>query len=96
MICSSGIYFLINVLEVVDCLDPINTKLVINEVSGNITAVRDHAFRAEPLEGKHIFKTPQTAGLEVLVSDKFKEIVEANDLKGLQFKRLGFYCSRQT
>ena len=89
VICSAGTYVLINVLDQVDCLDLGKTQLVINPVSGNVTAVRGHAFQKERLEGKHIFKTAQTAGLEVLVSDKFKEAVEANDLKGLQFKKLG-------
>lgn len=82
-------HYLINVLDVLDCLDPAKTILVINEVAGVISDVTDYAFRYEMLEGKYIFKTPQSAGLEVLVTDAFKAIVESHKLKGALFRQVG-------
>ena len=87
---SSGTYFLIHVLDAVDCLDLSKTHFNVNEISGNITAVYDYAFNKELLVGKHMFKTPQSAGLEVLVSDTFKATVETNGLRGLTFTHLGW------
>jgi hypothetical protein len=81
-------YFAINALDIVDCLDLAHTTLSRNEISGNITDVRDHHFKIERLEGKHFFKTPQTKALEVLVSDEFRRIVESHGLKGLLFKKV--------
>lgn len=82
-------YSLINVLEVINCLDPVRTELDVNDISGNVTAIHKRAFRDDLVIDKHIFKTPQTRHLEVLVSDKFKLLVKENDLKGLRFERLG-------
>jgi hypothetical protein len=81
-------YFAINVLTVLDCLDLERTELVRNEVSGNITWARHQTLRNSPPTDVHIFKTPQTGGLEVYVSQTFKECVESNGLKGLKFKQV--------
>jgi hypothetical protein len=37
------------------------------------------------LSGRHMFKIPETKGLEVLVSDEFKHTAHANNLNGLIF-----------
>jgi hypothetical protein len=81
-------YFAINVLDVVDCLDLTKTKLTRNDVTGRVSSIQEYHFRQHLLTGKHIFKLPETKGLEVLVSEEFKQAVETSELKGLIFRRL--------
>ena len=81
------VYFVLNVLELVDCLD--QSESVIDRYSdGRISHVEKYVFIFERLKGKDFFKIPETAGLEVLVSDRFIGAVESNGLKGLIFKKL--------
>jgi len=81
----SRILWAINVLRIVDCLDIQRTALECDEVLGTVLWASDHRFRTPPPTDAHIFKTPQTAGVEVFISEEFRRVVEANDLKGLLF-----------
>ena len=80
-------YFVINVLDMVDGLDH-STSVIDRYSDGRISHVEHYSFQREHLEGKHFFKIPETAGLEVLVSDEFREAVESHGLKGLIFQQL--------
>jgi len=84
---SGETYFAINVLDVVDCLDLTKTKLTRNDVTGRVSSIQEYHFRPHLLTGKHMFKLPETKALEVLVSEEFKQAVEANGLKGLIFRK---------
>lgn len=85
---SGDRYFAINVLDVIDCLDLATTKLTRNDVTGRVSSIQAYHFRPNLLRGKHMFKLPETKGLEVLVSEEFKQAVENNGLKGLIFWKL--------
>jgi hypothetical protein len=80
-------YFVINVLDMVDCLDH-STSIIDRYSDGRISHVEHYTFHPDRLTGKHFFKIPESAGLEVLVSDEFRQAVESHGLKGLVFQQL--------
>jgi Immunity protein family (Imm11) len=81
--------FAINVLDLVDCLDQATTQLSRSNVTGRVSSVQRYGFKDGACEGKVMFKTPETKGLEVLVTDTFKRAVEANHLRGVIFRKIG-------
>ena len=80
-------YFVINVLDLVNCLDDARSEIV-RYSDGGISHVRAYTFAVVRTANKHFFKIPETSGPEVLVSDRFISAVESNGLKGLIFKKL--------
>lgn len=89
---SGEIYFAINVLELVDCLNLTQSKVTRNDASGRISKIHLYRFKRQLLEDKHIFKLPETMGLEVLVSQEFKDLVTVNCLDGLIFEMIASYA----
>ena len=51
-------------------------------------SVRSYSFHEERLSDRHIFKLPETAVMETLVSGSFKELVESAGLQGLKFRKV--------
>ncbi len=87
--CPAGpSYFAINVLDHVEALDH-DRSAIVRFTDGGIMMVDSYAFKPGLLNGKHMFKLPETATIEVLVSGDFKELVERHRLTGLLFKELG-------
>lgn len=80
-------YFIIHVMETIDGLDADRSE-VKRYTDGGIMRVVRYSFKPEMLKGKHIFKLPLESGGELIVDDDFRRAVEANGLKGLQFKEL--------
>lgn len=74
--------YLINVLDVVDCLDAEQSTICRNIATGHIESVVRYTFHPERVAGHHLFRIPQTAELEVLVSSAFRDAVRANELTG--------------
>ena len=89
--CDFGKFYAANVLDVVDCLDH-SLANIERFSSGRIMAIKRYAFKEGCIQGKHIFKIPETAGQDVLVSDKFKSLIEENSLLGLHFKQVVTNC----
>ncbi len=81
-------YFIIHVMDTLDCLDAAKSELTRNATTGRVNRICRYAFKPEMLHGKHIFKLPLESGGELIVDDDFRNIVETNKLKGLQFKEL--------
>lgn len=54
-------------------------------LDGRVAKVVAYCFKPGCLDGLHMFLLPETSGLEVLVSEDFKNLVEANSLEGLRF-----------
>lgn len=79
--------FAINVLMVVDCLDISKSRLARNPVTGRVNRIFEYQFHGNAFADKLLFKLPETSGLEVIVSDRFKEIIETEGLTGLKFDR---------
>ena len=57
-------------------------------MSGIIADIREHAFIPERLAGLHMFRVPESVGLEVLVSQEFKDLFEGHNLTGARFTLL--------
>lgn len=80
-------YYIVNNLNVIDCLD--KEKTVFTTLSnGKIVDVENYVFRPEVLENQHIFKIKELKSTSTYVSDKFKEEVEKNNLKGFLFQKV--------
>lgn len=89
IICPfEGKYFIIHVLETIDCLVEDRSEVVRSEVDGRIDRVFKYCFDVQKLHGKHIFKLPLSSGRELVIDDVFRTVVEDNGLKGLLFKEL--------
>lgn len=84
LIGPSGNYFAINVFRIVDCLD-LSCAEVTRRLDGRVAKVVAYCFKPGCLDGLHMFLLPETSGLEVLVSEDFKNLVGANSLEGLRF-----------
>jgi hypothetical protein len=86
--CSQNRFFVINVLDILDCLD--EPRCIFTRYSdGGIMDIKRYAFLPNSLEGHHIFKVPQQVVGSVLVSPEFKRRVEENGLVGAVFREVG-------
>lgn len=85
---SENPFYIINVMEIIDCLDEEQSELVRNSATGRVSQVYKYVFKANMVEGKHVFKTPLKSGAELIVDDDVRKTVEANGLKGLIFEPL--------
>lgn len=73
-------YQALNVLDVLDCLDPERSELRVSD--GEVVGVRRWALREDVVEGHDIFKA-RNAELQVaLASEQFRGWVEEAGLKG--------------
>lgn len=75
---------LLHVLDVVDCLDE-NGSQLFRLPDEKILFVHQYRFDESLTRGHHIFRIPQTRGIEILVSEEFRETVRAAGLKGYCF-----------
>jgi len=85
--CGTHDYYLINVIDVVDCLDHARSHIK-RFSSGRIMLVESYCFRDSCLTTQVIWKLPETASLEVLVSESFRRAVEKSQLQGLLLEKL--------
>src|ERR1035441_5155480 len=83
-------FFLLNVLECVNCLDLQNTTWVTGKTTGARIRILEYQFNAQRLSESTLFKIPETAASEVLCveglkdpEDEFKAQVEGSGFKGL-------------
>jgi hypothetical protein len=81
-------YFIIHVMETVDCLDTSNAQVTRNAVTGRVSRIFRYAFNHNFPAGKHIFKLPIESGAELIVDDDFRRAVESSGLMGLKFEPL--------
>jgi hypothetical protein len=79
--------YLIHVMETIDCVD-LGRSEFWRRPSGRVGEIERFALNREKLEGKHIFKTPEESGANLLVDDAFREIVLQNGLRGLKFREI--------
>lgn len=77
-------YFVINVTNLVDCIDYERAEVKRFKNSGEILRFIKYAFKPEAIKNVHIFKVPEDC-VAVLVSDEFKNLVESSGLKGFLF-----------
>jgi len=74
---------------VLDCLDTEQSEFGPSR-RGNIRGIRKYAFRREAIGNTPIFRLPARGitSHQPYVNDRFKQLVEANNLTGLKFKRV--------
>jgi uncharacterized protein DUF1629 len=81
-------YYVINVLDTIDCIDLERSEHSYNELAGVTTWLRTRVAKAGVVIDKHMFKNRDTPHLEVYVSFEFKRRVQQHKLKGLLFKEV--------
>lgn len=85
LVCGEQMLYLINTLDIVDCLD--HSKAVVSYYDdGTPRRVVCYAFADDRIRDKHLFKVPESCNVDTLVSEQFKKTVEQNALKGLTFE----------
>jgi hypothetical protein len=81
-------YYVINVLDLVDCLDEERSDM--NRFSdGGIMCINRYAFKPGTTDGHHLFKTVQLPLGEPLCSPEFKRLIEESGLVGARFREVG-------
>jgi hypothetical protein len=75
---------LIHVLDLVDCLDETRSGIW-RLPDGKILFVHKYHLDESLTKGHHMFRIPQTCGIEVLVSEEFRDAVKVAGLKGYKF-----------
>jgi hypothetical protein len=90
-----SLFYLVNVVECLDCLDEQRTNWILGETTGARIRIEHYHFDPSCLSTSTLFKIPQTAKAEVLTvtgvkdpSLEFKTIVERQGLMGLNFEKL--------
>jgi hypothetical protein len=88
-------FYLVNILECVNCLDAVQTEWVTGKTTGAKIRIKKYQFDKDKLSESTLFKIPETSAAEILCvtglkdsEDEFKSRVEKAGLKGLIFERL--------
>jgi hypothetical protein len=77
-------YVALNVFAVPDCVD-LDASELTRRSSGRVRSITKYVFHPGCAEGRNIFKVPETAFGDVLVSERFKCVVEEHKLTGFVF-----------
>lgn len=81
-------YYAINVTTVIDAIDYENSRYITLNAGNRVANFSKYCFLPEKLKNVSIFKiTDERRGFP-LVSDEFKQIVEAQNLEGFKFRLL--------
>jgi len=87
VICFKKEYFIVNVLSICTCLDEEKSELKRNRVTGHVSKIYKYSFYGDKIVDEHLFRIPQTAGLEVFMSNKLRDVIQENNLNGLAFNQ---------
>lgn len=87
--CQDGQFFALNVLTIKECLNYEESQLTYwADGYGGIQSVQRLVFRSGCSDNAPIFKIPEFIMLSIYVSEAFKAVVEANNLKGMIFRQV--------
>ncbi len=78
-------YFAINVLQILDCLDYERSEF---SYYGPLKKIIRYEFKSDCIRGIPIFKLPILNRVTTYVTDEFKQLVEDNNLTGLEFRKV--------
>lgn len=81
-------YYILNILQVIDCLDLDNSKIKKYKAVDEILEIQKYAFIESMLVGKIIFKIKGYETAEVFCTDIFKEYIEDEHITGLIFEEV--------
>ena len=79
-------YYLINVTEVLDCIDYEKSIYERYSEGGRIMCFDNYAFIEEKVKGKHIFKIVDEPLSYCFISDEFRERIINSDLVGFDIR----------
>ncbi len=84
-----GDFFLINVINVLGCLDHERAEFYYSsvDVDQRIVGVKRYIFKDGCLDGQHIFRLAEDNYSRIYLSDTFKQTVEVNGLVGMRFEK---------
>ncbi len=71
-----------------DCLDEERTEYVHQSPGRKSARVRNYAFKSDCIGDTPIFILPRGTRFDPFVSDRFKQLIENNNLTGLHFKKI--------
>lgn len=85
---DKGEYFIINVTNVIDCVDYEKAEVKRFKSSGKIMRFIKYAFKHEAIKNEHIFKISEFSKSAVFVSDDFKNDILNHGLEGFLFSEV--------
>lgn len=83
-----GVLYVINVTDVIDCLDYDKSEIKRFPSSGRVMKVIKYAFHRSRLKNTTIFKLPEFVKTTCYVTEEFKKVTEENNIKGFKFEEL--------
>ncbi|MDR6553765.1 imm11 family protein [Paenibacillus qinlingensis] len=78
-------YYVINVINVVNCLDYEKSDLVIHDKYKVVKDIKRYVFKEDMVQGQAIFKIPEFKGSYIFVTDEFRNSVLESGLTGFEF-----------
>ncbi|QDT65184.1 imm11 family protein [Calycomorphotria hydatis] len=78
-----GEYYMMNVLNLVRCIDEEKSDVRWNRSNDRINLIRKHVFIPEAIQGLHIFRAPLVQGAGLYISEDFVQVCKDNNLTGL-------------
>jgi hypothetical protein len=86
LICSEGEFYIINVIEVLDCIDYDKSEFKTYRDGKRIMRFIKYEFIKNVVDGKHIFKIVDEPLRRPFVSEEFRQKVIDYNLKGFKFE----------
>lgn len=83
---ENNLAYVLNITEIIDCLDYEHSKLKFFKSSGRLMRVEEYVFDKAALDDAVIFKPPEELKAQPYVTGQFKKITESNGIKGFKFK----------
>ena len=84
---TDTIYYAINTM-IVDCLDYDRSEMTHSKFSKHISIIVKYEFNPDCITGIPIFKLPMFKRNMPFVTDEFKQLIEINNLTGLEFRKV--------
>lgn len=85
---QDSLFYVINVTDVIDCLDYDKSEIKRFPSSGRVMKVTKYSFIKSKLNNAIIFKLPEFVKTTCYVTEEFKKIVEENKINGFKFEEL--------
>jgi len=86
--CDNMDYYLINVVNIVDCIDYERSEVKRFSSSGRIMKFKKFAFKDDKVGNNHIFKIPELTKGYIFVSDVLKNRILQSKIAGIGFEEV--------
>lgn len=85
---NNGQFYVVNVLNILDCLDEEKSVLSRYKSSGRIREIIEYTFIEEMTKNQNLFRIQGFSRVDIYVGSDFKELVEREKLKGFEFEKV--------